>query len=149
MSVWKLLLLFELGLVSVVLVFVFVAWRRKQQKVAKAHSPEHRLKIPNVWTETQRLKKGSSIQMMRMKDGTFMLLSVGPDAAKVLVSPQWHSLEAFTELASFPMGKSPRSHRQQTGILNDLRNQIGFPHSEGELRNKLQGVSLLDRLAND
>jgi len=79
MNVWELLLTFEIVLVSVVLLFVFVGWRKKARIVSKAHSPEHRLKIPNVWTEIQHVKHGGSTQMMRMTDGHFILLSVGVD----------------------------------------------------------------------
>ena len=96
MNVWKLLLLFEMVLVSVVLIFVFVGWRRKQRMVSKAHSPEHRLKMPNVWTAIQHVKHGGSTQMMRMKDGNFILLSAGVDTTKVLVSPQLDPIESFT-----------------------------------------------------
>ena len=140
MNVWELLLTFEIVLVSVVLLFVFVGWRKKARIVSKAHSPEHRLKIPNVWTEIQHVKHGGSTQMMRMTDGHFILLSVGVDATKVLVSPQMAPTESFTEVTSFPTGQSQRSRRQQqASILNDLRKQIGFPQSVSELRDRLQG----------
>jgi hypothetical protein len=140
MNVWSLLLIFEMVLVSVVLIFVFVSWRRKQRMVSKAHSPEHRLKIPNVWTEIQHVKHGGSTQMMRMKDGNFILLSAGVDITKVLVSPQFDPVESCTEAASFPVNQFHGSRRQQqAAILNDLRKQIGFPQSVRELRDKLQG----------
>ena len=108
--------------------------------VSKAHSPEHRLKISNVWTEIQHIKHGGSTQMMRMKDGNFILLSAGVDTTKVLVSPQLDPIESFTEVASFPVQQSHGGGRQQqTAILNDLRKRIGFPQSVSELRDKLQG----------
>ena len=145
MNVWKLLLLFEMVLACVVLIFVFVAWRRKQRMVAKAHSPEHRLKIPNVWAEIQHVKHGGSTQMMRMKDGNFILLSAGLDTVKVLVSPQLDSIESFTEVASFHVSQSREGRRQQqAAILNDLRKQIGFPQSLSELRHKSQALSPLE-----
>ena len=142
MSVWELLLVFEIILVSVVCAFVFVGWRRKARRVAQAHSPEHRLKIPNLWTEIERVEHGGSAQMMRMKDGNFIMLSVGVDSMKVLVSPQLDFKAAFTELASFSVRPSDKSRRQQqTAILDDLRRQIGFPESMSELRRKSEAFS--------
>ena len=139
MNVWELFLTFEIVLVSVVLLFVFVGWRKKARIVSKAHSPEHRLKIPNVWTEIQQVKHGGSTQMMRMTDGHFILLSVGVDTTKVLVSPQMAPTESFTEVTWFPTGQSQKSRRQQqASILNVLRKQIGYPQSVSELRDKLQ-----------
>lgn len=141
MSVWQLLLVFEIALVAVVCTFVFASWRRKARKVSQAHSPEHRLKIPNVWTEMRKVQHGSSAEMMRMKDGNFIMLTVDPDSAKVLVGPQLDALESFTELASFPVKQSPKSrHQQQTAILEDLRKQIGFPESVNELHHKSQAL---------
>jgi hypothetical protein len=142
MNVWNLLLIFEMVLVFVVMIFVFVGWRRKQRMVSKAHSPEHRLKIPNVWTEIQHVKHGGSTQMMRMKDGNFILLSAGVDTTKVLVSLQLDPIESFTEVASFPVHQSHGGGRQQqAAILDDLRKQIGFPQSVSELRDNSQALS--------
>jgi hypothetical protein len=150
MNVWELFLTFEIALVSVVLIFVFVGWRRKARRVSKAHSSEHRLKIPNLWTEIQHVKHGTSTHMMRMKDGNFILLSVGFDTTKVLVGAQPDAIESFTELASFPVSHSHKSRRQQQeAILNDLRNQIGFPESLSQLREKLESSSTLGHLAGD
>ncbi len=142
MSVWQLFLTFEIALCLVVIAFVLVAWRRKARKVAQAHSPEHRLKIPNVWTEIHDVKHGGCAEMMRMKDGTFILLDVGPDTAKVLVGSGLDALETFTELASFPAGRAHKGRRQQQrAILDELKQQIGFPQSLDELRQKSQGLS--------
>jgi hypothetical protein len=142
MSVWELLLIFEIALVSVVCALVFVGWRRKARRISQAHSPEHRLKIPNLWTEIERVKQGGSTQMMRIKDGNFIRLNVDDDSARVLVSPQLDSKESFTELASFPVRPSDKRRRQQqAAILDDLRRQIGFPESVGELRHKSQAFS--------
>ena len=109
MSVWELLLVFEIVLVSVVCALVFVGWRRKARRVSQAHSPEHRLKIPNLWTEIERVKQGGSTQMMRMKDGNFIMLSVDVDTTRVLSSPQLDAKEPFTELASFPVRPSDKA----------------------------------------
>ena len=142
MSVWELFLAFEIVLVLVVLSLVFVGWRRKAKKVKQAHSPEHRLKIPNLWTDIQHGRHGGSTQMMRMKDGNFILLSAGLDTTKVLVSPQLDATESFTELVSFPVSQSHKDRRQQqAAILDELRKQIGFPQSITELRQLSQALS--------
>jgi hypothetical protein len=141
MSIWNLLLILEMALCAVVMGFLFLAWRRKARGLAKAHSPEHRLKIPNVWTEMPHLKRGTCTQMMRMKDGNFIMLSVGPDFARVSVGPQFDSIESFAELASFPLGVSESRRRQhQAIVLADLKTKIGFPQSVSELRQKAQAL---------
>jgi hypothetical protein len=139
-NVWQLFLIFEIVLGSVVLAFVFVGWLRKRRMVSKAHSPEHRLKIPNVWTEFRHAKQGGSTYMMRMNDGNFVMLSVGHDATKVLVGPRLDSLESFTELASFSMDQSHKHCRGEEVILNQLRAAIGSPQSIDELRHKLENT---------
>ena len=142
MSVWQLFLIFEMALCLVVIAFLFVAWRRKARKMAQAHSPEHRLRIPNVWTEIPDVKHGSSAEMMRMKDGNFIMLDVDVDAAKVLVGSGPGAMESFTELVSFPVSLAHERRRQkQRAILDELRRQIGFPQSIEELRQKSQALS--------
>ena len=142
MSVWLLFLTFEIALCLVVIAFVFVARLRKARKVAQAHSPEHRLKIHNVWTETPHVKHGNSAEMMRMKDGNFIMLNVDVDTAKVLVGSGLDAMESFTELVSFPFNAAHKSSRQQQrAILDELRRQIGFPQAIDELRQKSQALS--------
>ena len=126
MSVWQLFLTFEIALCLVVIAFVFVAWRRKRRKVAQAHSPEHRLKIPNVWTEIRDMKHGGSAELMRMKDGNFIMLNVHLDTAKVLVGSGLDAMESFTELASFPVNLAHKGRReQQRAILSSSRLAAG------------------------
>jgi len=139
MSILVLLLIVLIAFLSVVLTFVFIESRGTVRKAAQANSPEARLTIPNVWTEIQQVRNAGSIQRMRMRDGNFILLSVGYDTVKVMVSPTLASIESFTELASFGIGPSQRNRRQQeASILNDLRKKIGFPKSLNELSQKLQ-----------
>ncbi len=141
MSIWNLLLVFEMALCAVVMGFLFLAWRRKARGLAKAHSPEHRLKIPNVWTEMPHLKDGTCIQMMRLKDGNFIMLSIGPDSARVSVGPQFDSIESFTEVLSFALGRSETTGRpRRATIMDSLKLQIGFPQSVTELRQKAQAL---------
>jgi hypothetical protein len=81
-------------------------------------------------------------KMMRMKDGNFIMLSADADTTRVLVSPEVDAKETFTELASFPVRPGDKSRReQQAAILNDLRQQIGFPESVSELRQRSQAFS--------
>ncbi len=142
MSVWQLFLTFEIALCLVVVTFVFVAWRRKRRKVAQAHSPEHRLKIPNVWTEIHDVKYGGWAEMMRMKDGNLIMLKPDGDTARIMVGSGLDAMESFTELASFPVNRAHRGRRhQQRTILDELRQQIGFPQSIEELRQKSQALS--------
>ena len=142
MSVWQLFLTFEIALCLVVIAFALVAWRRKARRVAQAHSTEHRLRIPNVWTEIHDGKQGGCAEMMRMKDGNFIMLNVGADTARVLVGSGPDARETFTELASFPVGSAHKGRRQQQrAILDELKQQIGFPQSLDELRQKSQALA--------
>ena len=142
MNVWKLFLLFEIILCLVVLTFVFIGWWRKVRRVSKAHSPEHRLKIPNLWTAIERGGHGCFSQMMRMEDGNFILLSVELDTTRVLVGPRFDSVESFTEVVSLPASHSHKSRSQEkAAILSELRKQIGFPRSVTELRDKSKAFS--------
>ncbi len=142
MSIGNLLLVFEMALCAVVMGFLFLAWRRRARSLAKAHSPEHRLKIPNVWTEMPPLKRGSSTEMMRMKDGNLIMLSVGPDSVRVCVGPRLDSIESFTELVSFALGgPAPNGRRGWATVMHDLKTKVGFPQSVTELREKAKSLS--------
>lgn len=143
MNVWQLLLVFEIALVSVVSIAVFIGWRRRARRVAQAHSPEHRLKVPDLWTDVPRAEHGTSVQMMRMKDDNFTMLRVRSESAQVLCSPQLEKKELFTELVSFAFTGSPAGHRrQQVVMIGELRKQIGFPQDVGQLREVAAGLSL-------
>ncbi len=135
MNVWHLLLVFEMALCAVVVIFLFASWFRKSRAVSKAHSREHRLKIPNVWTDVQHVHHGSSSQMMRLKDGNYVMVSVGAHSSKILVGSQPGPEERMTELMSAPVTRSGQSRRQfQAEVLDELRKQIGLPESAEELR---------------
>lgn len=106
--------------------------------IQRAQTPEARLQIPNLWTEIQQTKGAGSSQMMRMKDGNIIFLSVGSDTAKVFVTPRLDNPTSFVEYASFAIQKRTASAREQEAItLNELRSTIGWPSSANELRQKL------------
>lgn len=107
-----------------------------------AQTPEARLQIPNLWTEIEQSKGAGSFQMMRMKDGNIIFLSVGADTAKIFVTPRLDHPTSFVEFASFPIQKRTASSREQETItLNELRSAIGRPNSASELRQKLENVN--------
>jgi hypothetical protein len=139
MNVWRMFLLFEMVLCGVVFVFVFIAWRRKRRGIAKAHSVEHRLKIPNLWTDTHH-DKHSSTRVMRMKDGHFVALQLQGGTAKVLAGSQPGPTESFTELCCLQASDVPG--RCSGMILDELASQLQFPQSVDELREKVKGLKL-------
>ncbi len=147
MNVWHLLLVFEMALCAVVVIFLFASWYRKSRAVSKAHSREHRLKIPNVWTEIQHVHHGSSSQVMRLKDGNFVLVTVGAHSSKTLMGSQPGPPEKMTELMFFPAIRSGKTRRQfQAEVLDELRKQIGLPESAEELRRITRGLQRPERL---
>lgn len=142
MLIWWLIGIFGITVACVVLTPVVIALWNTVRVVSKAGSPEHRLQIPNIWTEIQEVKDAGSIQRMRMEDGNFILLSAGLDTMKVFVSPRLDSIESLVELASFPLVQTHESRREQEKIgLNQLRTAVGWPKSIDELRHKLENAS--------
>ncbi len=149
MNVWHLLLVFEMALCAVVVIFLFASWYRKSRAVSKAHSREHRLKITNVWTDIQHVHHGSSSQVMRLKDGNFVMVTVGAHSSKILVGSQPGPPEEMTELMSFPVSRSGKSRRQyQAEILDELKKKIGFPESAEELRRRAGSVHSPELMPN-
>ncbi len=148
MNVWHLLLVFEMALCAVVVVFLFFSWYRKSRAVAKAHSREHRLKIPNVWTDIQHVHHNSSSQTMRLKDGNFVMVTVGAHSSKILVGSQPGPPEKMAELMSFPVSRSGKGRRQyQAEILDELKKKVGLPDSAEELRLTARGLQPPEQLA--
>jgi hypothetical protein len=118
---------------------VLTALWRNVRMIQYAQTPEARLQIPNLWTEIEQAKDGGSFQMMRMKDGNIIFLSIGSDTAKVFVTPRLDAVESFVEYASFPIQKRTKPCPEQQAIaLNELRAAIGWPDSISELRQQLQ-----------
>ena len=109
-------------------------------------SKEFRLENPNFWTDPEHPENGGAIEMMRMEDGQFIILSVGMDTAKVFVRPKLDPTVSRIELASFQipgflnrMDISREKRRNEDElILNQLRKVIGWPKSIDELKHKLE-----------
>jgi hypothetical protein len=138
-NAWLYIGLALLAVLGVVFWPVLTALRRNVRMIQNGQTPEARLQIPNLWTEIEQSKGAGSFQMMRMKDGNIIFLSVGADTAKVFVTPRLDSPDSFTEYASFPIQKRTSSTREQESItLNELRSAIGWPSSASELRQKLK-----------
>jgi TPR repeat protein len=109
-------------------------------------SKEFRLENPNIWTDIEHIEKGGAIEMMRMEDGQFILLSIGTATAKVFVRSKLDHTVSPIELASLPipeflnrMDISREKRRDEDeSILNQLRKVIGWPKSIDELKQKLE-----------
>jgi hypothetical protein len=107
---------------------------------------EFYLKNPNFWTESEHPKNGGAIQIMKMEDGQFIVLSVGLATAKVFVRSKLDFTMSPVEVASFPIARfldrmeiSREKRRDEDElILNQLRKVIEWPKSIDELRQKLE-----------
>ncbi len=138
------------------LLIIFVRYLRL---ITFRQSKEFRLGNPNFWTDSEHPKNGGAIQIMKMEDGQFILLSVGLATAKVFVRSKLDPKVNPIELASFPiptfldrMDLSREKRRDEDElILNQLRKIVGWPKSIDELKQKLETVeeNPFDRLNHD
>lgn len=123
---------------------------RYKRHIMYRRSREFRLENPNFWTDIEHIEKGGAIEMMRMEDGQFIILSVGMYTAKVFVRPKLDPTVSRIELASFPisgildrMDISREKRRDEDElILNHLRKAIGWPKSIDELKQKLDTLEI-------
>jgi hypothetical protein len=119
---------------------------RDLRVITRAPSREFCLENPNFWTDIEHVENGGAIQLMRMEDGQFILLSIGTATAKVFVRSKLDPAVSPIELASLPIPEFlnrmeiPREKRRGEDdlILNQLRKVIGWPKSIDELKHNLE-----------
>ena len=94
------------------------------------------------------MKKAGSFQRMRLVDGTFVLVSVGLDTIKVLVSRLPSDPASYIEIKQFSLPnalerlQSPDRirHAEDSGLLHQVRRVISWPKSADELAARLETI---------
>jgi hypothetical protein len=132
---------------------------RSARAIAYTSTDDFRLSNVNMWTEPGHSPAGGSFQMMRLRDGHFVFLSVGISTVKVFTTPDRSDAAQFRELREFPVPsafdrvqQSPQKrHAEDLVFLGRLRPAIGWPESLSDLVSSVQSVDsslLLDATPN-
>ncbi len=121
------------------------------------------------WEDVQHVEDGGSTQLARMKDGTFIFLSVGFITAKVVTTlkpesfSDYHevksvmilerkSLESFSvqEMLELAQGSNDelnnQLHKENLGILERMRSLIKSPRTAQELADTLMSSDFPDSI---
>jgi hypothetical protein len=114
--------------------------------IAFRQSKEFRLENPNFWTDSEHPENGGAIQMMKMEDGQFIVLSIGVATAKIFVRSKLDFTVSPIEVASYPIARfldrmeiSREKRRVEDKLmLTQLRKVIGWPKSCDELKRRLE-----------
>ena len=125
---------------------LLIIYVRYQLLIAFRQSKEFRLENPNFWTDSEHPENGGAIQIMKMEDSQFVVLSIGIATAKVFVRSNLDISVSPIEVASFPIARfsdrmeiSREKRRIEDELmLAQLRKVIGWPKSCDELKRKLE-----------
>ncbi len=96
----------------------------------------------SMWTPIQHVEEGGAVQIKRMKDGFFVVLSLGITHLNIYVTPKMGDLAHTAEFASFALNSAEaraamsRNERraEDERLLNQMRELVGSPESVEELR---------------
>ncbi len=116
--------------------------------ITSSHSDEFRLGQANLWTEPHHLGDKGSYQTMRLKDGNFVMISVGLSTIKVLVAPRLTEPADFTEVKEFSLPCGPERlrmshksrHAEDLLLLDRVRRAISWPSSAHEMAGRLNTI---------
>src|SRR5215475_7059654 len=76
---------------------------RSARTIAYTKTDDFRLGHANMWTEPHHNPKGGSIQLMRLIDGYFVVISVGVSTVKIFATPNRADVTQYCELREFPV----------------------------------------------
>ena len=101
-----------------------------------------------MWTEAHHSQDGGFFQLMRLKDGDFVLISVGISTVKVFVTPDRSDMTRYRELKDFPLhsaverlGQSAQQrHAEDLLLLERVRRAVAWPASSRDLASALQST---------
>ena len=135
-------------IVSPFLFVILRAARRFRRAIAHTSTDDFRLSNANMWTEPHHAQDGGSLQLMRLKDGQFVLVSVGVSTAKVFVTPDRSDITQYRELQEFPLhsalervSQSSQQRRAEDLLfLERVRRAISWPESVSDLASSLQSI---------
>jgi hypothetical protein len=122
---------------------------RSARAIAYTSTDDFRLSNVNMWTEPRHPQDGGSLQLMRLKDGQFVLISVGVSTVKIFATPDRSDITQYRELHEFPLHSalervSQSSWQRRTDdllFLERVRRAIGWPASVGDLVSSLQSIN--------
>jgi hypothetical protein len=99
---------------------------------------------------------GGSVQLMRLKDGNFVIISVGVSTVKVFTTPDRSDTTQYRELREFPMPiiigrisqsrveqithSSQQRHSEDLLVLEHVRRAIGWPESVSDLVSSVESI---------
>ena len=127
--------------------FLFVLFR-SARAIAYSSTDDFRLSNANMWTEPRHTPDGGSLQLMRLRDGHFVLVSVGVSTVKVFTTPDRSDIAEYLELQEFPVHSalerlsqsSQQRHADNILFLERLRRAIDWPESLQDLASSLQTI---------
>jgi hypothetical protein len=98
--------------------------------------------LAGMWTPIQHIEDGGAVQLKRLEDGNFVLLSVGVTHLNIYVTPKVGDLARTIQLASFGLNSAEvrlgmsRNERRPNDeqILDQIRELVGSPKSVEEVR---------------
>jgi len=121
---------------------------RSARALAYTRTDDFPLSSANMWTEPHHAPDGGSLQLMRLKDDQFVLVSVGVSTVKVFVTPDRSDITRYRELQEFPLhsaferiSQSSQQRRAEDLLfLERVRHAIGWPQSASDLASSLQSI---------
>jgi hypothetical protein len=98
--------------------------------------------VLSMWTPVQHVDEGGAVQIKRMGDGYFALLSAGIVSLNIYVTPEVGDLARTVEVGSFGLNNAETRLRMSRNerrldderLLSELRKLVGFPKSADEVR---------------
>jgi len=121
---------------------------RSARTIAYTSTDDFRLGNANMWTEPHRTPDGGSLQLMRLRDGHFVLVSVGVSTVKVFATPDRSDITQYRELREFSvhsaferLSQSSQQRRAEDLLfLERVRRAIGWPESVSDLVSSVQSA---------
>jgi hypothetical protein len=103
----------------------------------------------SMWRPIQHIEDGGAVQVRRMEDGNFILLSIGVTHLNLYVTPKMGDLARTIEIASFGLNNANartgmrRDERrpEDEQLLEQMRDLVGFPKSVEEVRITAERIS--------
>jgi hypothetical protein len=126
----------------------FRALFRSARVIANTSTDDFRLSNANMWTEPRHTPDGGSLQLMRLRDGHLVLVSVGVSTVKVFTTPDRSDVTQYRELLEFPvhsaferLSQSSQQRRAEDLLFLDrVRRAIGWPESVSDLASSAQSI---------
>jgi hypothetical protein len=145
---WGYIALGVLAATLLVATLLFLGVSRSARAIAHTSTDDFRLSNANMWTEPHHTSDGGSVQLMRLRDGHFVLVSVGVSTVKVFTTPDRSDVTQYRELLEFPvhsaferLSQSSQQRRAEDLLFLDrVRRAIGWPESVTDLVSSVQSI---------